>query len=240
GPRAAPGAPTGRAGVGRMSMTATGGRLARRPCAAGMAGRRRLSAVGAAYKATRRGVFERFATSRQARISHEILVGVERFLALGRFYAIRGAVGQKFPALSIILEVRDHDLVEYLLVHGRVENRAEHLDAPVEVARHHIGGRDIYRRLRVRQAVTGAETIDAAMFQKPANDRFDADVVREARDARPQAGDAAHDKIDLHARARGRVEHVDDLRVHERIVLHPDRRGLAGLGVRDLLADVLA
>src|SRR5947209_15618493 len=106
-----------------MSMTATGGPWSRRPWAAAAAGLRRLSAVEAAYKATRRGLFERFATTRQARICHEIFVGVERFLALGRFYAIRGPVGQKFPALFIILEVGHHDLVEHLLVHGRVEDR---------------------------------------------------------------------------------------------------------------------
>ena len=83
------------------------------------AGRRRLRAVETAYKATRRRFFERFATTRQTRIGHEVLVGVEGFLALGRFYAIRRAVGQEFPALLVVLEVRHHDLFEHLLVHGR-------------------------------------------------------------------------------------------------------------------------
>ena len=57
-------------------------------------GRRRLSAVETAYKATRRRFLERFATAGQARIGHEVLVGVEGLLALGRFYAIRCPVGQ--------------------------------------------------------------------------------------------------------------------------------------------------
>src|SRR2546428_8620109 len=127
-----------------------------------MAGRRRLTAVEAAYKTARRGFFERFATTRQARICHEILMGVEGFLALRGFYAIRGPVWQKFPALFVVLEVRRHDLVEHLLVHGGVENRAQDLDPAVEIARHHVGGRDVDRGLRVRQAMAGTETVDTA------------------------------------------------------------------------------
>src|SRR5256885_16541307 len=108
-------------------MTATGGPLSRRPCAAATFRRCLRSAVEAAYKAARRGVFERFATARQARICHEIFVGIERFLALGGFYAIRGPVGQEVPALFIILQVRPHDLVEHLLVPGGVWDRAKDL-----------------------------------------------------------------------------------------------------------------
>src|SRR4051794_8336622 len=111
-----------------MSMTPTGGPWSRRPCAVRGPGLRRLSAIDAAYKAARRGVFERFATAGQARVCHEILVGVEGFLALARFYAIRGPVGQQFPALFIVLEIRDQDLIEHLLVHGRIEDRTQHLD----------------------------------------------------------------------------------------------------------------
>src|SRR5262245_30900373 len=120
-----------------MSMTATGGPESRRPWAVFMGERRvdepRLRPVEAAYKATRGGFFERFATTRQARIGHEVLMGVEGFLSLRGFYAIRGAIGQQFPALLIVLEVRDHDLVEHLLVHGRVEDRAQDLDTAIKV-----------------------------------------------------------------------------------------------------------
>src|SRR5437660_1023846 len=92
-----------------MSMTATGGPWSSRPCApflmASSGPRRRLRAVEAAYKAARRGFLERFATARQARIGHEILVGVEGFLARGGFYAIRGAVGQSFQLCSLSLNL---------------------------------------------------------------------------------------------------------------------------------------
>src|SRR4051794_170946 len=102
-----------------------------------MTGDERLRAFDeAAYKAAGRRLFERFATARQARICHEILVGVERFLARRGLYARGGAVRQELPTLLVILEVCRHDLTEDLLVHGRIEDRAQHLDAPVEVARH--------------------------------------------------------------------------------------------------------
>ena len=75
------------------------------------------------------------------------------------------------------------------------------LDPAVEIARHHVGGRDVDGGLGVRQAVAVAEAVDAAVLEEAADDRFDADVVGEARNARAQAADAAHDEIDRHARA---------------------------------------
>ena len=93
----------------------------------------------AAYKAARRRLFERFPTARKARICHKIFVGVEELFARGRLYARGTAVGQELPALLIVLEIRHHDLAEDLLVHGGIENRAQHFNAPVEIARHHVG-----------------------------------------------------------------------------------------------------
>ena len=93
----------------------------------------------AAYKAARRRLFERFPTARKARICHKIFVGVEELFARGRLYARGTAVGQELPALLIVLKVRHHDLAQDLLVHGGIKDRAQHLNAPVEIARHHIG-----------------------------------------------------------------------------------------------------
>src|SRR3974377_355266 len=148
-----------------------------------------------AYKAPRRRLFERFPTARQARIGHEILVGVEWFLARRGLYAHGTAVRQERPTLLVILEVCDHDLAEHLLVHGRIENRAQRLDSAVQIARHHVGGRDVYRRLRMRQAVTGTEAIDAAMFEEPADDRFYPDIVRQNGHARAAAAKAPPDTL---------------------------------------------
>ena len=113
------------------------------------------------------------------------------------------------------------------------------LDAAVEVALHQVGGGDVDTRLGVRQAMAVAEGVDAAVLEEAADDRLDADVVRQARHSRPQAADAAHDEVDLHAGLAGVVERVDDDRVDQRVALHPDRGRLAGLGVRDLLGDVV-
>ena len=63
-------------------------------------------------------------------------------------------------------------------------------------------------------------------------------LLGQARNAGPQAADAAHDEVDLDAGLARLVELVDDLRVDQRVHLHPDRRRPTGLGVRDLLVDV--
>src|SRR5882724_10542071 len=131
-----------------ISMTAMGRPTSSRPCAAtGARARLTLRALAAAREAAGRRLLERFATARETRICHEVFMGVERFLARRGLDTHRGAVGQEVPALLVVLEIRHHDLVEHLLVYRRVENRAQYLDAAVEIARHHVGGRNIERGL---------------------------------------------------------------------------------------------
>src|SRR6266568_4237052 len=189
-----------------MSITATGGPRSSRP---GAASKPRLGALAPPNEAAGGRVFKRFSTAGQAWIGHEILVGVERFLAGGGLYARRSAVRQELPALLVVLEIRHHDLVEHLLVHRRVEHRAQHLDAAIEVARHEVGGGNVDRGPRVRQRMTGPEAIDPAVLEEAADDRFDPDALGQSRHSRPQAADAAHDEVDLDAGARGGVERVD-------------------------------
>src|ERR1700687_5283312 len=136
-----------------MSITATGGPWSRRPWAGSCARRDRLPALALADETAGRRFLERFATARQARVGYEIFLGVGRLFARRGLYARRGAVGQEPPALLVVLEVGDHDLIENLLMHGRIEDRAQHLDPAVEIARHQIGGRDVERSLPMRQAV---------------------------------------------------------------------------------------
>src|SRR5512139_222330 len=94
-----------------ISMTAIGGPWSSRPWAEAVT--RRLRPFDeAADETARRGFFERFATTRQARIGHEILVGVERLFARGGLYARRTAVRQELPALLVVLEIGHHDLAE--------------------------------------------------------------------------------------------------------------------------------
>ncbi len=91
-----------------MSMTAIAGPLIEPALAPIGWSRSRVyepTAVRRSETAGRR-FFERFATARQTRIGHEVLMGVERLLArFGRLYARRSAVGQDLPALLVVLEI---------------------------------------------------------------------------------------------------------------------------------------
>src|SRR5262245_63440616 len=113
-------------------MTAIGGPLSRRPLAEATSADERLRPLDeAAYKAARRRFLERFPTARQARIGHEIFVGVEGFFARGRLYARGTAIRQELPALLVVLEIGHHNLTKNLFVHRRLDNRTKHLDPEV-------------------------------------------------------------------------------------------------------------
>src|SRR5262245_59294483 len=73
------------------------------------------------------------ATARQTWIGHEIMVRAE-WCVLARFDAMVIAHRVGHPALHIVLEIRDHNLVEDLLVDGRVIDWDQHLEPPVHVA----------------------------------------------------------------------------------------------------------
>src|SRR3954454_3889821 len=104
-----------------MSITATGGPGSSRPCASFNKVCKRLRPVEAAREAGRR-FLERFATARKTRIGHKILVRIEGLFPRRGLYARGTAVRQELPALLIVLEIRDHDLIEYLFMHRRIED----------------------------------------------------------------------------------------------------------------------
>src|SRR6478735_3888440 len=79
-------------------------------------------------------LLQRLAAARKARIGHEVGMGVEMFLALGGDYALARSVGQDPVGLLVVDQIGDHDLVENLLVDGRIEDRQHDLDAAVEIA----------------------------------------------------------------------------------------------------------
>src|SRR5262245_40949644 len=166
-------------------------------------------------------------------------MGVEKLFARGGLYARGTAVGQELPALFVVLEVRDHDLAENLLMHRGIENRAQNFDTPVQVARHHVGGGNINRRFRMWQRVTRAEAIYTPVLEDPANDGFYSDIFRQIRNPRPQATDPAHYEIDGNARGRSIVKRVDDAGIDQRVHFHPDRRWFSCLGVRNFLRNVV-
>src|SRR5258707_10191177 len=122
-----------------MSMTATGGPLSMRPWATILPPRPRETSfkVATPRQTARRGLLEGFSASRQARVGHEILLRVERLFARRDLDTGRRAVRQQRPALLVVLEIGDHDLIEHLLMDGGIEDRAQRFDAPLEIARHH-------------------------------------------------------------------------------------------------------
>ena len=60
----------------------------------------------------------------------------------------------------------------------RVFDRGDQLDAAVEVARHQVGGADQHAGL-----VAALEGVDARVLEEAADDRDDADVLRDPRHA---------------------------------------------------------
>src|ERR1043166_7561462 len=116
-----------------------------------------------------------------------------------------------------------------------VADRRERLDAPIEVAFHHVGAADVHLLV---PAVLEPE--DARVFQEAADDRAHADVIADAGDAGTQAADAADDHVDLHARLRGAVEHTNHLVVGDRVYLEDDPRRAARFRMLGFAVDQLA
>ena len=110
------------------------------------------------------------------------------------------------------------DLVEPRLV-LRVRHGHEHLDAPIEVARHPVGGADQEQRLAL---VAVGEADDARMLEVATEDRAHADVLAEPGHAGTQAADAADGEVDLHAGVARLVQRLDQLGVAERVQLGRD------------------
>src|SRR4029078_750636 len=115
---------------------------------------------------------------------------IVRLVVYLSLHACRGPVLQQLPALLGILQVRDHDLFENLLMYRRILQWTEDFDPAVEVPRHHVGGRDIHSRFRAGQALTHPKAVDPAVLQEAADDRFDPDILGKSWNARSQAADA--------------------------------------------------
>src|SRR5262245_30223546 len=80
---------------------------------------RRASVLLRQAEAAREVVLQGLSASRETGIRHEVLMGIEGLLARGRAHALGGAVTEDAPALLVVLQIRNHDLIQDLLVHGR-------------------------------------------------------------------------------------------------------------------------
>ena len=80
-----------------------------------------------------------------------------------------------------------------------------------------------------------AETENARVFEKPAQDGMHANSIGKPCDAGSQAADAAHDEINFATGLRGSVEFLDDRRVGETVDLQDDAS--AGMRLRPNAVD---
>ena len=161
---------------------------------------------------------------------------IERVAAFGH----EGAqVGKRAVALQLaqLRGVREHgrEVVEHAGAQRRVVHRPGDFHAFVQVARHKVGARQEHRGF-----VAHAERVDARVLEQAANHAHDANVLGFAGNAGNQARNAAHQHGDLHACAACLGELLDHVAVGNRVALHEDAGGLAGLRLRDFAVDGLA
>ncbi len=108
----------------------------------------------------------------------------------------------------------------------------QELDAAVQIARHQVGaaGIDLF-------FASVAEIIDAAVLEEATDNASHRDVFTDTRQASTKAAEAAHDEIDLHARARGFVQELDHLFVFKRVGFRKIRWPASPSEEADLPAD---
>src|SRR5262249_34269923 len=114
------------------------------------------STIRSAHDKSRMTSPQRLAAPGQARIGHEIRVRGKRFVVGRDALVLPGRT--QVPALQCVAQIGNHDFVQHLAVYRRVFNRHQRLDAPVEIARHPIGGADEYCGSIRRQFIAVAET----------------------------------------------------------------------------------
>lgn len=136
--------------------------------------------LGASIERHRRRLvlLARLSAARKARVAHEIFVSVERLFTWFRRNSAMRTVRQDLPALLIILQIGGHDLIEDLFMNGLIDDRSERLDAAVQIALHHIGGRNVNRSVARWKAMPLTETIDPGMLEKATYDALDGDIFR--------------------------------------------------------------
>ena len=98
-----------------------------------------LAAIQPFKEGFRTRMLEGFSTAGQTGVGHEVGMRIKRLFVFRRFYARARTVRQDPVALLIIDQIGDHDLIKDLLMHGRIENRQQRFDSPVEIALHQVG-----------------------------------------------------------------------------------------------------
>lgn len=161
-----------------------------------------------------------------ARDLEELGLGVTDFgcLCAGDFGVLTG--GEQLPRAGVIGDLTFEELLSDVAPMFRVFDGEHDFDSVVEVPWHEVGACDV----EVRFAVV-MEEVDAAVFEKPADDGANADVLAESGHAGAQAADASNDEVDLNAGFGCLVKRFDEGGIHEAIHFRDDTRWFAGFGV---------
>src|ERR1700719_3633054 len=91
-------------------------------------------------------------------------------------------------------------------------NRKKDFHAMTQVASHEVCTAEINLL-----SPSVPEVVDATMLQEPPDDAYNADIVTESADQRPQATKPAHEQVNLYARLRCPIEQLDHLWIFQRI-----------------------
>lgn len=144
------------------------------------------------------------------------------------------SVRQHLPRVDAIHETSVQDGLQLRLEDVVGDGRA-HLHATNKVAAHPVGAANVELGVAL---VVKAE--DAVVFQETADDGHHAHVLGDARHARTQTADAAHNELDLDARGRSLVELLSQHSVVQAVHLGRHGCGQARLRVGNLGVDEVA
>src|SRR5262245_45886248 len=124
----------------------------------------------------------------------------KRGLAIDFWYVVLGgqspvaAVTQHFPGLAIVCEIGGENLVTQVLNQFRALDREQRFNTVVQIARHEVGAAQVNFLLA---AVAKIE--NAAVLEESSDNAHHANILANAFQSWPQATDAAHDEVHLHA-----------------------------------------
>src|SRR5437879_3062730 len=110
-----------------------------------------------------------------------------------RLQSTVGAIRLQLARLHTIVQDRWNHVVNNLIAQCRRLDRERDFDSSEEISRHPVRARKVNQRIS-----SVFEIVDAAVFEKAANNADDANVLTEIGNLRTQTTDAPHDQIDSH------------------------------------------
>src|SRR5260370_29041908 len=124
----------------------------------------------------------------------QLLEALVRVESVFRRHLLPRAIGSQLPSEDVVGELDLEDLGE-AGAELQIGDRDHRLDAAVQVALHDVGGTEVVIRLGA-----AAETEDARVLEKPADDRTHPDPLRDSWDSRSHRAHAPDDGAVLRTR----------------------------------------